>query len=316
VGQLGANAQGEVLEPGRVPDCYLGLLLDPPGQTEPAGLLVVAPAALLHPGVPQPDGTVLYELLTGHPGRTPRELVFLPDLTVELRAWRADTWAKGRDRPAGDRLGSGGRLAAWRLAGPAAGRADRRGGPGLGAAGHDLGARPARRPARPPARPGVPAVAAPVQRPPGRRPLPVAPTPAACGRVRGGQRPSGTRPRFRKQCWTADAGRVQVRSRPDTRSAATVQPSGRHRQVVAAVPDASRTPWPCPQAAAGAHCRRRRACMDSQRSAAAVSLPCSRGCGGVRGVAGSVAGCWPDGRGPPRTPPRCPVPWTPAEVAG
>jgi hypothetical protein len=30
-------------------------------------VLVVAPAALLHPVVPQPDGTVLYELVTGHP---------------------------------------------------------------------------------------------------------------------------------------------------------------------------------------------------------------------------------------------------------
>jgi hypothetical protein len=92
--QLGANALGEVLEPGRVPDCYLGLLLDPPGQTEPAGVLVVAPASLLHPAVPQPDGTMLYELLTGHPDRAPRELVFLADLTVELRAWPRDTWAK------------------------------------------------------------------------------------------------------------------------------------------------------------------------------------------------------------------------------
>jgi hypothetical protein len=94
VAQLGANAHGEILEPGRVPDCYLGLRLDPPGQTEPACVLVVTPASLLHPCVPQPDGTVLYELLTGHPDRTPHELVFLPDLTVELRAWPADTWAK------------------------------------------------------------------------------------------------------------------------------------------------------------------------------------------------------------------------------
>jgi hypothetical protein len=92
--QLGANAPGEVLEPGRVPDCYVGLRLDPPAQTEPAGVLVVAPAALLHPSVPQPDGTVLYELVTGHPDRAPRELVFLADLTVELRAWPTDTWAK------------------------------------------------------------------------------------------------------------------------------------------------------------------------------------------------------------------------------
>jgi hypothetical protein len=93
VAQLGANAHGEVLEPGRVPDCYLGLRLDPAGHDQAAGVLVVAPAALLHPVVPQPDGTVLYELLTGHPDRAPRELVFLADLTVELRAWPTDNWA-------------------------------------------------------------------------------------------------------------------------------------------------------------------------------------------------------------------------------
>jgi hypothetical protein len=92
--QLGRNAHGEILEPGRVPDCYLGLRLDPPGQTRAAGVLIVSPAVLLHPAVPQPDGTVLYELVTGHPDRAPRELVFLADLTVELRAWPADTWAK------------------------------------------------------------------------------------------------------------------------------------------------------------------------------------------------------------------------------
>ena len=71
VAQLGANAFGEVLEPGRVPDCYLGLRLDPPGGTEPAGVLVVAPNALLHPCFPQPDGTVLYELVTCHPTERP-----------------------------------------------------------------------------------------------------------------------------------------------------------------------------------------------------------------------------------------------------
>ncbi len=92
--QLGANADGEVLVPGRVPDCYLGLRLDPAGHDEAASVLVVAPASLLHPCVPQPDGTVLYELVTGHPDRAPRELVFLADLTVELRAWPADTWGK------------------------------------------------------------------------------------------------------------------------------------------------------------------------------------------------------------------------------
>jgi hypothetical protein len=94
VGQLGANAHGEVLQAGRVPDCYLGLLLEDAEDGRGAGVLVVAPAVLLHPCVPQPDGTVLYELLTGHPDRTPSELVFLADLTVELRAWPADTWRK------------------------------------------------------------------------------------------------------------------------------------------------------------------------------------------------------------------------------
>jgi hypothetical protein len=93
VSLLGANALGEVLEPGRVPDCYLGLRLDP-GGTEATSVLVVAPAALLHPLVPQPDGTMLYDLVTGHPDRAPQELVFIADLTVELRAWPADTWTK------------------------------------------------------------------------------------------------------------------------------------------------------------------------------------------------------------------------------
>jgi hypothetical protein len=93
--QLGRNAHGEILEPGRVPDCYLGLRLDPADHGgEEADVLVVGPASLLHPHVPQPDGTVLYELVTGHPDRAPRQLVFLADLTVELRARPLDTWAK------------------------------------------------------------------------------------------------------------------------------------------------------------------------------------------------------------------------------
>jgi hypothetical protein len=94
VQQLGPNAFGETLEPGRQLDCYLGLLLDPPGDRQAGMVLVVAPASLLHPAVPQPDGTLLYELVTGHPDRAPRELVFLADLAVELRAWPRDTWAK------------------------------------------------------------------------------------------------------------------------------------------------------------------------------------------------------------------------------
>jgi hypothetical protein len=49
VGQLGANAHGEVLEPGRVPDCYPGLVLDPSGTAQAPEVLVVAPAARLPP---------------------------------------------------------------------------------------------------------------------------------------------------------------------------------------------------------------------------------------------------------------------------
>jgi len=94
VGLLGPNADGELLEPGRVPDCYLGLLLPAGGPDPTPAVLVVSPAALLHPAVPQPDGTLVYELATGHPDREPRELVFLADLTVELRAWPHGTWAR------------------------------------------------------------------------------------------------------------------------------------------------------------------------------------------------------------------------------
>jgi hypothetical protein len=96
VDQLGRNAFGEVLEPGRIADCYLGLLLPPgpAGELEAGTVLVVAPAALLHPGVPQPAGSLVYELLTGHPEREAGELVFVADLTGELRAWPHDTWAK------------------------------------------------------------------------------------------------------------------------------------------------------------------------------------------------------------------------------
>jgi hypothetical protein len=39
-------------------------------------------------------GSLVYELLTGHPERKPGELVFVADLTLELRAWPQDTWAK------------------------------------------------------------------------------------------------------------------------------------------------------------------------------------------------------------------------------
>jgi hypothetical protein len=94
VDQLGANALGETLEPGRVADCYLGLLLPPgpAGEPEAGTMLVVAPSTLLQPAIPQPAGSLVYQLLTGHPEREPGELVFLADLAVELRAWPQATW--------------------------------------------------------------------------------------------------------------------------------------------------------------------------------------------------------------------------------
>ena len=110
MGQLGANAHGEVLAPGRVPDCYLGLLLDPPGDQHAGRVLVVAADALRHPCILQPDGTLLYDLVTGHPDRTPQQLVFIADLTVELRAWPADTWSKAGVDP---QAAAGAVVAGW-----------------------------------------------------------------------------------------------------------------------------------------------------------------------------------------------------------
>jgi hypothetical protein len=94
VDQLGPNALGESLEPGRVTDCYLGLVLPPGpvGEPEAGRVLAVAPSTLLHPAIPQPAGSLVYQLLTGHPEREPGELVFVADLTVELRGWPQDTW--------------------------------------------------------------------------------------------------------------------------------------------------------------------------------------------------------------------------------
>jgi hypothetical protein len=61
-------------------------MLHPADDGQDAAVLVGVPAALLKPVVPKPDGTMLYDLLTGHPDWTRDELVFLADLTMELRA--------------------------------------------------------------------------------------------------------------------------------------------------------------------------------------------------------------------------------------
>jgi hypothetical protein len=93
VSELGPNAYGESLDPGRVGDCYLALPLPPEDPGELGRVLVVAPRVLLDPAVAQPAGSRLYELATGHPDRAPRELVFPADLAEELRAWPRRTWA-------------------------------------------------------------------------------------------------------------------------------------------------------------------------------------------------------------------------------
>jgi hypothetical protein len=73
VRRLGPNSFGEELTPGAVADCCQGLVDQPLAATLPApgSLLVVGPAALLHPKVRQPDGRAVYDLVTGHPARTP-----------------------------------------------------------------------------------------------------------------------------------------------------------------------------------------------------------------------------------------------------
>jgi hypothetical protein len=97
VNELGPNAFGEPVEPGRV-DCYLGLPLRADEDEDgPGGVLVVAARWLLHPTVPsgrQPDPRTG----DGHLDRQAGELVFPADLTQEPRPWPADTWtALGAD---------------------------------------------------------------------------------------------------------------------------------------------------------------------------------------------------------------------------
>jgi hypothetical protein len=174
---LGPNSFGEELAPGAVEDCYLGLLVDQPlAATLPApgSLVVVGPAAVLNERVRQPDGRAVYDLLTGHPDRSPRELVFVADLAVELHAWQDTDFAhQGIDvdgvAEAITQLARRGQvrarwyheLSAWDAK-------------ALGASGDGLRPRRAARPAQQLAGRAVPALAAPDQRtPPGRRAVPV-----------------------------------------------------------------------------------------------------------------------------------------------
>jgi hypothetical protein len=65
---------------------HLLFLNRPPDDIPPAdgGATIVAAASLHHPGLPQPDGQRLFDLLTRHPDRHPGALVFLSDLSAEL----------------------------------------------------------------------------------------------------------------------------------------------------------------------------------------------------------------------------------------
>jgi hypothetical protein len=139
---------------------------------------MVAPRWLLHPaapGRPQPAGSLVYELATGHPDRQAGALVFPADLTEELRAWPQERWATlGIDLDQVVATAGPGLLATRRRPRPAPAPGARRGPVGAGASALDPGPRRAAHPSGWLGRPGPAALAAPDQRPPPRRALPVA----------------------------------------------------------------------------------------------------------------------------------------------
>jgi hypothetical protein len=108
VDQLGPNALGEVLEPGQVADCCLGLLLPPgpAGEPEAGTILIIAPTALLHPRVPQPDGAAAHSARWRRHerpgGRCAASLLSFPTTTglpasVDCRQARQDWRRQGRE---------------------------------------------------------------------------------------------------------------------------------------------------------------------------------------------------------------------------
>jgi hypothetical protein len=72
--------------PEPVEGVHLLFLNRPPDDIPPddGGATIVPAASLHHPGLPQPDGQRLFNLLTRHPERHPGALVFLSDLSAEL----------------------------------------------------------------------------------------------------------------------------------------------------------------------------------------------------------------------------------------
>jgi hypothetical protein len=70
-----------------VEDVYLLMLHEPYASSEhpvPINATIVHALTLLHPAVPQPDGSRMYRCLTEFPSRTPGCLVPLSTLTFEL----------------------------------------------------------------------------------------------------------------------------------------------------------------------------------------------------------------------------------------
>src|SRR5260370_40912427 len=70
-----------------VEDVFLLMLHEPYASSEhpvPINATIVHALTLLHPAVPQPDGSRMYRCLTEFPSRTPGCLVPLSTLTFEL----------------------------------------------------------------------------------------------------------------------------------------------------------------------------------------------------------------------------------------
>jgi hypothetical protein len=78
--------QGWARRPEPVEGVHLLFLNRPPDDIPPddGGATIVPAASLYHPGLPQPDGQRLFDLLTRHPDRHLGALVFLSDLSAEL----------------------------------------------------------------------------------------------------------------------------------------------------------------------------------------------------------------------------------------
>jgi hypothetical protein len=91
--QLGPNAFGEVLESGRVPHCYLGLLLPPPpaGEPEAGTVLIVAPPRCSTPASPSPPAACSTSWSPAIPTGSP----------ASLCSWPTSLWscAPGRMAP-------------------------------------------------------------------------------------------------------------------------------------------------------------------------------------------------------------------------